>query len=360
MTTSESVGIGHPDKAADQISDAILDAYLSQDKNARTAIEVLIKDSTVIIAGEVNSTGTIDHTSVALEVLNRLYTGPTLGSGGVDWHVIDVVGTQSADIALGTDIGGAGDQGTVVGYANSNESTFYLPEAYWHATELARRVNDYRKHGTVGSDFKTQVTLSDTEPGLVDAVLISAQSNQGIDELRQALISDVIDPYFDEHSLVVDSILVNPTGSFTVGGPWGDAGLTGRKTQVDSYGGLALHGGGAFSGKDATKVDRSGAYMARYAALWAVQRYNLSSVTISASYAIGVKGPVDIKIELPNGAPQIVAMDAYRILSTSGCWSPERIAEHFDLQNFGRYQDTATFGHFTDSSYPWNQITDTL
>lgn len=368
LFTSESVSEGHPDKMADQISDAILDAILKQDANARVACETLVKTGMVVLAGEITTTANIEYEQIVRETVNGIgYTSSEVGFDGSTCAVLNALGKQSPDIAMGVDREdkenqGAGDQGLMFGYA-SNETDVLMPAPITYAHRLVRRQAEVRKNGELGwlrPDAKSQVTFryEEGKPVGVDAVVLSTQHNPEIsqEKLREAVMELIIKPVLPEAWLDSNTKFhINPTGQFIIGGPVGDCGLTGRKIIVDTYGGMARHGGGAFSGKDPSKVDRSAAYAGRYVAKNLVAAGLAERCEIQVSYAIGVAEPTSISIETFGTA----AVSEQRII--------DLIREHFDLRPYGitamldlakpLYQGTAAYGHFgrDDLDLPWER-----
>ncbi len=366
--TSESVSEGHPDKMADQISDAVLDAILAQDRQARVACETLVKTGLVLVAGEITTSARFEVEEIARQVVREIgYDSSTMG---FDWEtcaVISALGKQSPDIAQGVDEGedkeqGAGDQGMMFGYASA-ETPVLMPAPITYAHALVRRQAELRRSGALPwlrPDAKSQVTVRyvDGRPAGVEAVVLSTQHapEVGQAELREAVIEEIIKPVFPDGWLGPQTRFhVNPTGRFVIGGPMGDCGLTGRKIVVDTYGGMARHGGGAFSGKDPTKVDRSAAYAGRYVAKNLVAAGLAERLEIQVSYAIGVAEPTSITVDTFG----------------TGRLSEERIVElvreHFDLRPRGIiemldlrrpiYRQTAAYGHFgrEDVDLPWER-----
>ncbi len=368
--TSESVSEGHPDKIADQISDAVLDAIISEDPHARVACETLIKTGLVIIAGEISTSAWVDLESLVRNVISNIgYNNSNVGFDGQTCAVLNAIGKQSQDIAQGVDRDddkqqGAGDQGLMFGFA-CNETDVLMPAPITYAHRLVKRQSQLRKNGTLPwlrPDAKSQVTLQyqDGKPVGVDAIVLSTQHNPDIayKDLREAVMENIIQDVLPAEwlkKLPQENIHINPTGSFVIGGPVGDCGLTGRKIIVDTYGGMARHGGGAFSGKDPSKVDRSAAYAARYVAKNIVAAGLADKCEIQVSYAIGVAHPTSINIETFG----------------TGKIPEEKIAqlvqEHFDLSPYGLtrqlnlirpvYQLTSTYGHFgrTEDEFSWEQ-----
>ena len=368
LFTSESVSEGHPDKMSDQISDAILDAILQQDPNARVACETLVKTGMVLLAGEITTHATIDYEQIVRKVVNDIgYNHSDIGFDGSTCAVINALGKQSPDIAMGVDRAdrenqGAGDQGLMFGYA-SNETDVLMPAPITYAHRLVRRQAEVRKNGELPwlrPDAKSQVTFryQDGRPVAIDAVVLSTQHDPSISEekLRDAVLDLIIKPVLPTEWINKDTQFhINPTGQFIIGGPVGDCGLTGRKIIVDTYGGMARHGGGAFSGKDPSKVDRSAAYACRYVAKNIVAAGLAERCEIQVSYAIGVAQPTSISIETFGTA----TIDEARIA--------ELVHAHFDLRPYGittmldllkpQYLPTAAYGHFgrDDLNLPWER-----
>jgi S-adenosylmethionine synthetase len=355
--TSESVSEGHPDKVADQISDAILDEILRQDPHARVACETLIKTGAAIVAGEITTSAWVDLEDVVRNTITDIgYNSSEIGFDGNTCAVMSLIGKQSADIAMGVDRDkpedqGAGDQGLMFGYA-SNETDVLMPAPITYAHRLVQRQAEVRKNRTLPwlrPDAKSQVTFvyEDDKPVGIDAVVLSTQHNPEVSQkdIHEAVMELIIKPTLPEKWLSKNTQFhINPTGQFIIGGPVGDAGLTGRKIIVDTYGGKARHGGGAFSGKDPSKVDRSAAYAGRYVAKNIVAAGLADRCEIQVSYAIGVAEPTSISIETFGTGK--IAQDKLEAL----------VREHFDLRPVGLvkmldlirpiYQPTAAYGHF--------------
>ncbi|WP_353572930.1 methionine adenosyltransferase [Candidatus Albibeggiatoa sp. nov. BB20] len=357
LFTSESVSEGHPDKVADQVSDAILDALLEQDPKSRVACETLVKTGMVIVAGEITTNATIDYESVVRDTVKKIgYTSSEMGFDADSCAVLSAIGKQSVDIAMGVDESedheqGAGDQGLMFGYA-TNETDVLMPAPITYSHLLVKRQAKLRQNGTLPwlrPDAKSQVTIryEDNKPVAIDAVVLSTQHNPEISlkALQEAIMDEVVQKVLPAEWLHKDTIYhINPTGRFVIGGPVGDCGLTGRKIIVDTYGGMARHGGGAFSGKDPSKVDRSAAYAARYVAKNIVAAGLADRCEIQVSYAIGVAEPTSIRVEtFGTGKIDDAKLDAL-------------VREHFDLRPRGLikmldllhpiYKDTAAYGHF--------------
>jgi S-adenosylmethionine synthetase len=368
LITSESVSEGHPDKMADQISDSILDAILEQDPNGRVACETMVKTGVVIVAGEITTSAVIDTEHLVRERVNAIgYDNTEYGFDGNTCGVLNAVGKQSPDIAQGVDQTsdreqGAGDQGMMYGYA-TNETDVLMPAPITFAHRLVRRQSEVRRSGALPwlrPDAKSQVTIryEDRVPKRVDAVVLSTQHDPDIDQklIHEAVMDEIIRPIIPAEWLGNDTrFYINPTGRFVVGGPVGDCGLTGRKIIVDTYGGVARHGGGAFSGKDPSKVDRSAAYACRYVAKNIVAAGIADRCEVQVSYAIGVAEPTSVDVET-FGTGKI---DEDRI--------SELVSEHFDLKPRGiiemldllrpMYTRTAAYGHFgrEDEGFPWER-----
>lgn len=340
--TVESVTSGHPDKICDQISDAILDACLEQDPRSRVAVETFGSHGLLVIGGEVTTTAKVDFEAVARGVCKDIGHANGL-------EVIVHISQQSPDIAQGVDTGGAGDQGIMYGYA-TDETPEFLPYAVVKVHELARRLEALRKTqpdcAWLRPDGKTQITMVD---GKASTVLVSCQHDENVtqEDIHRLLVQHLIEPVIG--SLEGIEVLTNPTGLFTIGGFEADAGLTGRKLMVDTYGGLVPHGGGCFSGKDATKVDRSGAYMARFAAKSIVANGLAKECLVSVAYAIGRAEP--LMVEAVNEKGESIA----RLVASHFDFRPQAIIERLDLRR-PLYRQTAAYGHFTKPNLPWEQV----
>lgn len=363
LFTSESVTEGHPDKIADQISDAILDEVLSQDETSRVACETLVTTGLIVIAGEITTNATVNFARVARETVREIgYTRAKYGFDCDTCSVLTTVGTQSRDIAQGVDTGGAGDQGLMFGYA-CDETPELMPLPIQLAHKLAKKLADVRKSGSLPflrPDGKSQVTVEyvDGKPRRIDSVVISSQHAPEIsnEDLREQITREVISlviptDLFDKET----QIHINPTGRFVTGGPQGDAGLTGRKIIVDTYGGYAPHGGGAFSGKDPTKVDRSAAYMARYIAKNVVAAGLAERCLIQLAYAIGVVDPVSVLIDT-QGTGRIPDHKIAALVREYFPLTPHGIIQSLKLHR-PIYRKTAAYGHFgrEDVGFTWEE-----
>ena len=355
--TSESVSEGHPDKMSDQISDAILDEYLKQDPNSRVAVETMVKTGFVMVAGEVTANAVIDtEKTVRDTVLDIGYNSSDMGFDGASCAVLNAIGAQSSDIAQGVDRGdprlqGAGDQGLMFGYA-TNETDVLMPAAIQLSHRLVEKQAEVRKSGELSwlrPDAKSQVTLvyENDKPIAIDAVVLSTQHNPEISlsDLQEAVMESIIKPILPTEWLTSDTLYhINPTGNFVIGGPVGDCGLTGRKIIVDTYGGMARHGGGAFSGKDPSKVDRSAAYAARYVAKNIVAAGLAERCEVQVSYAIGVAEPTSITVE-DFGTGKLSADQLTALVRQHFDLTPYGIREMLDLIK-PQYRSTAAYGHF--------------
>lgn len=356
--TSESVSEGHPDKMADQISDAILDAILTDDKDARVAVETLVKTGMAVVAGEVRTSTYIDLEDLIREVILDIgYNSSDVGFDGASCAVLNAIGKQSVDIAQGVDEGnnkdlGAGDQGLMFGYA-TNETDVLMPAPIYYAHRLVEQQATLRKRGDLAwlrPDAKSQITLRYDDQGkpiAVDAVVLSTQHDEGInlDNLRKEVLEHIVKPVLPSEWLHDDTLYhINPTGNFVIGGPVGDCGLTGRKIIVDTYGGMARHGGGAFSGKDPSKVDRSAAYAGRYVAKNIVAAGLADRCEIQVSYAIGVSEPTSISINT-FGTGKLPETEISDLVRTHFDLRPQGLIEMLDLKR-PIYRQTAAYGHF--------------
>jgi S-adenosylmethionine synthetase len=362
LFTSESVTEGHPDKIADQISDAVLDACLSEDPTSRVACETLLATGLVVVAGEITTKSYVDFQTVARGVVSSIgYNNALYGFDSNTCAVISSINKQSGDIAMGVDTGGAGDQGMMFGYA-CNENTDLMPTPISLAHKLTFRLSEVRKHGKLPylrPDGKSQVTVeydSNHKPVRVDAVVISTQHAEtvGNDELRSDILKHVIQAVIPAHLLDEDTKYhINPTGRFVIGGPMGDTGLTGRKIIVDSYGGMGRHGGGAFSGKDPTKVDRSAAYMARHIAKNIVAAGLAGRCEVQLAYAIGVAEPVSVLVET-FGTCKVDPAIIPDLVRANFKLTPRGIIESLNLRR-PIYCKTAAYGHFgrNDPDFTW-------
>jgi S-adenosylmethionine synthetase len=363
LFTSESVTEGHPDKLADQISDAILDEVLKQDPTGRVACETLLTTGLVVIAGEITSTAHVDFAQVARDVIRDV--GYTRGKYGFDSETCGVmcaVKKQSADIAMGVDTGGAGDQGLMFGFA-CDETTELMPMPITLAHRLTERLAEVRKNGMLNflrPDGKSQVTVeyAGGRPMRVDAVVISTQHAKDVSqkEIHDAVMKEVIQAVLPAEMLDKDTqYFINPTGNFEIGGPMGDAGLTGRKIIVDTYGGYARHGGGALSGKDATKVDRSACYMARYVAKNLVAAGVASKIEVQLAYAIGVAEPVSVMADT-FGTATVPDSQITELIRATFSLTPAGIIDALQLRR-PIFRQTATYGHFGRSgpAFTWEK-----
>ena len=366
LFTSESVSEGHPDKLCDQISDAILDECLRQDKYSRVACECFVTTNLVVIGGEITTNAKVDYEAVARDVMRRIgYTAEDLGIDADTCEIKVVMDTQSSDIALGTnvEVGGAGDQGIMFGYA-TNETETYMPLPISMAHELVRYASELRHNGTfkhARPDMKSQVTIDYTDENnpKVDTILMSIQHDPDFNEeefktfIKEKIMKEVV----RKHHMNEDyKVFINPTGRFVIGGPHGDTGLTGRKIIVDTYGGMARHGGGAFSGKDPSKVDRSAAYITRYIAKNIVAAGLCDRIEIQLSYAIGVKDPTSVHVDT-YGTGKVADEVILDAIKKEFDLTPQGIINTLDLLN-PIYGPTAAYGHFgrTDVEFPWEKL----
>ena len=366
LFTSESVSEGHPDKVADQISDAILDAILTEDPTARVACETFVKTGMVLVGGEINTHAWVDIEKITRDTVREIgYVSSDMGFDADSCAVLNAIGKQSADINQGVDRGsreeqGAGDQGLMFGYA-CNETEELMPAPIMFSHKLVRRQAEIRKAGKLDwlrPDAKSQVTFvyENGQPIGIDAVVLSTQHADTIStpDLREAVMEEIIKPVLPEKWITADTKFhINPTGRFVIGGPVGDCGLTGRKIIVDTYGGMARHGGGAFSGKDPSKVDRSAAYAGRYVAKNIVAAGLADKCEIQVSYAIGVVEPTSISV------------NTFGTGKVADAVITQLVREHFDLRPYGLiemldlerpiYLPTAAYGHFGNDVYPWEK-----
>lgn len=365
--TSESVSEGHPDKIADQISDAILDGVLERDPAARVACETLVKTGMVLVAGEITTSAWVDVEAVARGVVKDI--GYNSSDMGFDWEscaVLSAIGKQSSDIAMGVDnsqtkVLGAGDQGLMFGYAN-RETDAFMPAPIFYAHRLMEKQAEVRKSGRLPwlrPDAKSQVTLRyiDGKPVAVDTVVISTQHAADIShaDLVEAVREEIIKSVLPEDWLQQDTrYFINPTGRFVIGGPLGDCGLTGRKIIVDTYGGMARHGGGCFSGKDPSKVDRSAAYAARHVAKNLVAAGIADKCEIQVSYAIGIAEPTSIHVDT-FGTGLIDSRRIIELIQRHFDLTPQGIINHHDLLR-PIYRKTATYGHYGREEFPWERL----
>ena len=366
LFTSESVSEGHPDKLCDRISDAILDECLRQDKYSRVACECFATTNLLVIGGEITTNAKVDYEAVARDVMRRIgYTAEDLGIDADTCEIKVVMDTQSSDIALGTnvEVGGAGDQGIMFGYA-TNETETYMPLPISMAHELVRYASELRHNGTfkhARPDMKSQVTIDYTDENnpKVDTILMSIQHDPDFNEeefktfIKEKIMKEVV----RKHHMNEDyKVFINPTGRFVIGGPHGDTGLTGRKIIVDTYGGMARHGGGAFSGKDPSKVDRSAAYITRYIAKNIVAAGLCDRIEIQLSYAIGVKDPTSVHVDT-YGTGKVADEVILDAIKKEFDLTPQGIINTLDLLN-PIYGPTAAYGHFgrTDVEFPWEKL----
>ena len=371
LFTSESVSEGHPDKVADQISDAILDAIIDQDKGARVACETMVTTGMVLIAGEITTSAWVDMADVARQTVRDI--GYNSSDMGFDWQscaILTSIDKQSADIAQGVDEGsgldleqGAGDQGLVFGYA-CNDTPVLMPMPIYYAHRLTKRQAEVRKSGRLPwlrPDAKSQVTINyvDGVPQRIDAVVLSTQHDEIVEyhDLKEGVMEEIVKPVLPEEMIDRDTkFYINPTGRFVIGGPVGDCGVTGRKIIVDTYGGKGSHGGGAFSGKDPSKVDRSSSYMGRYIAKNIVAAGIASELEVQVAYAIGISQPVSINVN-SFGTGKISDEKIRELVGTHFDLRPKAIIQHLDLLR-PIYRATAAYGHFgrRRDDFTWERI----
>lgn len=366
LFTSESVSEGHPDKIADQISDAVLDAILAQDPKARVACETFVKTGMVLVGGEVTTSAWVDIEEITRKTVREIgYVHSDMGFDADSCAVLNAIGKQSPDINQGVDRTspeeqGAGDQGLMFGYA-SNETDVLMPAPITYAHRLVKRQSEIRKNGTLSwlrPDAKSQVTFiyENNQPVAIDAVVLSTQHDESIStaDLREAVMEEIIKPVLPEKWLSKKTkFFINPTGRFVIGGPMGDCGLTGRKIIVDTYGGMARHGGGAFSGKDPSKVDRSAAYAGRYVAKNIVAAGLADKCEIQLSYAIGVAEPTSISIET-FGTGKVSEDLLVKLVRDNFELRPFGLLKMLDLER-PIYSATAAYGHFGREEFPWEK-----
>ncbi|EDS71477.1 methionine adenosyltransferase [Anaerofustis stercorihominis] len=371
--TSESVTKGHPDKICDQISDSVLDAIIAQDPYARVACECAVNTGLVLVMGEITTSGYVDISKIVRKTIKDIgYTRAKYGFDGSTCGIISSIDEQSSDIAMGVnksldsddsteEENGAGDQGIMFGFA-CNETEEYMPLPISLANKLAFKLTEVREDGTLDylrPDGKTQVTVEydGDKPVRVDTIVISTQHDEkvSLDTIKEDMINHVVKAVIDESLLDENTkYFINPTGRFVIGGPQGDSGLTGRKIIVDTYGGYARHGGGAFSGKDPTKVDRSASYMARYIAKNIVASGICDKIEIEVAYAIGVARPVSIYVNT-YGTSKLSDEKIVEIINENFDLRPTRIIEHLDLRR-PIYRKTAAYGHFGRNEFPWEKL----
>ncbi len=367
--TSESVGEGHPDKMADQISDAILDAIIEQDKGCRVAVETLVKTGLVVLAGEITTSAEVDYEAIARKTIKRIgYDNEALGFDDQSCEVLSAISKQSPDIAMGVDREdqkqqGAGDQGLMFGYA-TNETKELMPATIQISHNLVKQHSEVRKSGAIEwlrPDAKSQVTINfnNGTPDHIDTVVLSTQHDENIEmqDIHDGVLEHIIKPVLPSELVTEDTrYLINPTGNFIIGGPVGDCGLTGRKIIVDTYGGMARHGGGAFSGKDPSKVDRSAAYAARYVAKNVVAAGLADRCEIQVSYAIGVAKPTSVRIKTFD-TNKISEKQIIELVNANFDLTPYGIMSMLDLLQ-PIYERTAAYGHFgrSNEGFPWEEI----
>jgi len=364
LFTSESVSEGHPDKVADQISDAVLDELLKQDPFSRVAVETMVTTGLAVVAGEVTTKAYVNVQEIVREVIQEIgYTKASYRVDSDSCGVLSSIHTQSADIAMGVDRDGAGDQGMMFGFATKQTPEF-MPMPLQLSHNLLRELAKIRKSGELmpylGPDSKSQVTIeynNDGSPRRIHTIVLSTQHDAGIsqEKIAEDLKAHLFPVVLDERLLDNDTIYhINPTGSFVIGGPQGDAGLTGRKIIVDTYGGFGAHGGGAFSGKDPSKVDRSAAYAARHIAKNIVAAELADECLVQLAYAIGVAEPVSIHVNT-YGTGNMSDLELSALVSKTFDCTPKAIINRFDLRR-PIYHPTAAYGHFGRSEFPWESL----
>ena len=367
--TSESVSEGHPDKLSDQISDAILDAFLAEDPKARVACETLVKTDLVVVAGEITSSANPDLEKVVRNVINEIgYNNDAVGFNGDKVEFLNAIGKQSLDIAQGVDEGtgedldqGAGDQGLMFGYA-TNETEQLMPAPIHYSHLLVKKQSEVRKNGKLNwlrPDAKSQLSFdydSNGNPSAITAVVLSTQHDGEVsqDDLKEGVMEEILRPVLPSNLVNKETkFFINPTGRFVVGGPVGDCGLTGRKIIVDTYGGMARHGGGAFSGKDPSKVDRSAAYAGRYVAKNIVAAGLADKCEVQVSYAIGIAEPTSISVNT-FGTGKISEEQILHLIREKFDLRPKGLIAMLDLLK-PIYQETAAYGHFGREQFPWEK-----
>ncbi|NBC25923.1 MAG: methionine adenosyltransferase [Bacteroidetes bacterium] len=369
LFTSESVSEGHPDKVSDQISDAILDAMLTGDPDSRVAVETLVTTGLAVVSGEVTTDAYVDVQEIVREVIRDIgYTKASYRFDSESCGVLSTIHQQSPDIAQGVDTHGekkqgAGDQGMMFGYA-TNETDAYMPMTLQFSHELLKTLAHIRKETALmpylGPDSKSQVTVEyddDNRPKRVDTIVVSTQHDEGVDqaEIKADIKKHLISAVIPKNLVDVDTILhVNPTGKFVIGGPHGDTGLTGRKIIVDTYGGRGAHGGGAFSGKDASKVDRSAAYATRHVAKNILAAELADECLVQVAYAIGVSDPVSISVNT-YGTGKVSDIELARAVSKTFDLTPSGIIERLDLKK-PNFRETAAYGHFGRNQFTWEKL----
>lgn len=364
LFTSESVSEGHPDKVADQISDALLDAMLAKDPQSRVAVETLVTTGLAVVSGEVTTDAYIDVQEIVREVIKEIgYTKSSYRFDSESCGVLSTIHTQSQDIAMGVDRDGAGDQGMMFGYA-TKQTEAYMPMPLQFSHDLLRELARIRKKTDLmpylGPDSKSQVTIeydNDGQPKRIDTIVLSTQHDEGVsqEQIKEDIQNHLIKSVIPAELIDADTIYhVNPTGKFVIGGPHGDTGLTGRKIIVDTYGGFGAHGGGAFSGKDPSKVDRSAAYASRHIAKNLVAAGLAEECLVQLAYAIGVAEPVSINVN-SYGTGSMSDVELAKLVSNTFDCTPKGIIERFDLKR-PIYKPTAAYGHFGREEFPWEKL----